>query len=399
MGRAEKKIHILLACTVLCILAFCYSGLLYSQDASSIETNRSDSTETIVISKAIYAELNRAMANHPSPPSFFNEIEIGDTISFHTFLNLLGSKQYDEEANRDIQLYETSKKVEVSPAILSIINTRLTKEYEPFDFYPILKNVEVLDTIPFRYIEYLWDLSLYWKDRELRLARETEKKLAEGEAQAIPEREAPSETVNSARSEPYKPSLPVGAVSAKDTVFRVQIAASPIPLSLGKLQKIYPGRKTIILNKTGNWYRYSIGHCPSYSHATYLKNSIPVKGAFEVAYQGDQRLNAFEIRNQYDKCAPLALTNSLPSSSETVYRVQVAASQDPLTEKRLQEIYCGQEQVTMVYEEEWFKYLVGHYATFEDAAQVVKLNCVPDAFVVVYKNGKRLDIMKHMLSD
>ena len=400
MGRGEIKVNILYVWTILCMLSMSYNGLLYSQDSSFLTEHSSDSAETIIVSKAIYVELSRAMAKITNPPSVYKEIEIGDTISFQTFLSLLGGEQYEEESNQDMRLYETSKKVEVSPAIRSIINTRLTKKYEPYDFYSILKNVEVLDTIPFRYIEYLWDISLYWKDRERRLARETEKALAEMESDENSAGTIPSDTMKSRWTTEYESSLQGSSDdSAKDTVFRVQIAASRIPLNSARLQSIYQGRKTILLTKADNWYRYSIGQCPSYSHAKRLKKSSLVKGAFEVAYHGNQRLNAFRLRNQYDKCAPLALTNSLPSSSEIVYRVQVAASRDPLTEKRLREIYCGHEQVTMVYEEDWFKYLIGRYLTFDAAAQVVKQNCVPDAFVVVYQNGKRLDIMEHMLSD
>lgn len=96
-----------------------------------------------------------------------------------------------------------------------------------------------------------------------------------------------------------------------DIVYRVQIAAARIPLDESKLNSIYSGVKEVQLNRGNGWYRYSVGNCRTYYHARRLKKHIQVKGAFVVAYQDGERLNAYNMKTYPKTCPSLTITRDI----------------------------------------------------------------------------------------
>lgn len=73
-------------------------------------------------------------------------------------------------------------------------------------------------------------------------------------------------------------------------LFRVQIAASRIEMSEKDLKRVYSGTKEISVFKEENWYKYYIGAYNSFFEANSVCHKSQVKGAFVVAYKGDQKL-------------------------------------------------------------------------------------------------------------
>lgn len=83
----------------------------------------------------------------------------------------------------------------------------------------------------------------------------------------------------------------------------------------------------------------------------------------------------------------------LPDSLIIFYSVQIAAHTVLMPESRIREtIYKGKMPMQQIHEDGWYKYLLGHYKTFEEAQTLLNEVKVDKAFVVAYKNGKRVPL-------
>jgi len=77
------------------------------------------------------------------------------------------------------------------------------------------------------------------------------------------------------------------------------------------------------------------------------------------------------------------------------YKVQIAADVNPLTLEFLQKkVYKSDEVINNEYTDGTYRYLVGRYDTYEEAKAAKNRMKVKGAFVVKYKNGKRLKDIK-----
>lgn len=80
-------------------------------------------------------------------------------------------------------------------------------------------------------------------------------------------------------------------------------------------------------------------------------------------------------------------------STVIYYQVQIAAHTQPLSLKYIKDnIYIGAVKVNEIREEGWYKYTLGRYKTYDEANKLLKSINVPKAFVVAYKNGKRVPL-------
>jgi outer membrane protein OmpA-like peptidoglycan-associated protein/tetratricopeptide (TPR) repeat protein len=75
-----------------------------------------------------------------------------------------------------------------------------------------------------------------------------------------------------------------------ETVFRVQIAASRVPLSTDDLKKIYSGDREIFMFREEGWYKYAIADFKSYFEANELRKTCGAKHVFIAAYQKEKKL-------------------------------------------------------------------------------------------------------------
>ena len=180
---------------------------------------------------------------------------------------------------------------------------------------------------------------------------------------------------------------------AGDVIYRVQIASDRVRLGPSKLDSIYPGVKKIFENRGEGWYRYSIGNCPTYYHARKLKNHTPVRGDWVVAYKNNKRLNAYNMKTRPDVCPPLTIRrNDEVPGDGPVFRVQIAASTNRISEEALKYIYCGNRDIFEVRDGRFYTYSVGSFSRYEDAAALKRSICVPGAFVVAFRNGRPVDV-------
>ncbi|HEX3009872.1 MAG TPA: SPOR domain-containing protein [Bacteroidales bacterium] len=80
-------------------------------------------------------------------------------------------------------------------------------------------------------------------------------------------------------------------------------------------------------------------------------------------------------------------------STVVYYQVQIVAHTAPLNASYLKmNVYQGDMPVEVLKEEGWYKYVIGRYRTFDEANRLLKKVNIPRAFVVAYKNHKRVPI-------
>jgi len=73
-----------------------------------------------------------------------------------------------------------------------------------------------------------------------------------------------------------------------------------------------------------------------------------------------------------------------------IFKVQIAAHTMPLSQEYLNLVYKGSLPIDLIFEEGWYKYSIGRYATF-DEAEATRRECnIKKAFVVAYVDGKKM---------
>jgi hypothetical protein len=97
-----------------------------------------------------------------------------------------------------------------------------------------------------------------------------------------------------------------------------------------------------------------------------------------------------------DVFATVDVKASVDSSllKEIIFKVQIAAHTAPITGEYLNLLYRGNTTVDMIYEEDWYKYSIGRYKTYEEAEEA-RIACeVKKAFVVAYQEGKKMSLQE-----
>ena len=201
-----------------------------------------------------------------------------------------------------------------------------------------------------------------------------------------------SQMAENKRPEPNTPAEPIPLEDQSGLHFRVQIAASPDPISPVRLDSIYKGTKNILLLQDDGWYRYLIGRCPTYHHADSLRKYIGLSDAFVTAYEDGKRLDARRNMMDPSEWPSLQLIDGLPSDTGVVFRVQVAATPSKLSTEELKSIYCGNLPVFVSWEKPFYRYLIGSFNNYQKASELQRTICVPGAFVVAHRKGRRIDI-------
>jgi hypothetical protein len=75
---------------------------------------------------------------------------------------------------------------------------------------------------------------------------------------------------------------------------------------------------------------------------------------------------------------------------EIIFKVQIAAHTMPLTEEYLTSIYKGDLKIDMIFEENWYKYSIGRYTSFDEADATLRECNIKKAFVVAYQEGIKI---------
>jgi hypothetical protein len=77
---------------------------------------------------------------------------------------------------------------------------------------------------------------------------------------------------------------------------------------------------------------------------------------------------------------------------DVIFKVQIMAHTMPLSQEYLDLFYRGSLPIDLIYEENWYKYSIGVYRTFEEADATRQEINIKKAFVVSYCEGKKITI-------
>lgn len=103
-------------------------------------------------------------------------------------------------------------------------------------------------------------------------------------------------------------------------------------------------------------------------------------------------LGWYDIKEEEKKVEqPVVQIVQQPENTDRIiYKVQIAASETPLSMSALNEIYKTNDIINNDLEENLYRYSIGYFSTYEEAAALRDKIGVRGAFIVAYKNGKRV---------
>ncbi|MCK5168732.1 MAG: hypothetical protein KAQ75_02545 [Bacteroidales bacterium] len=188
-----------------------------------------------------------------------------------------------------------------------------------------------------------------------------------------------------------------GKVSSEPThgkgiVFKVQIAADTKTLSSENLHKIYSGYEKIQRYEEDGWYKYSVGEFKTFAEANEFRKTCGVNGAFIISFQGDKKVNVLAATKMMRCYDPKIISDWPSNNNQVVFRIQISASNNEMSINQIKNIYCVEPNVYVIEENGWFKYSIGSFKKYQNALQIKEKSGVAGAFIVAYKNGKKLNI-------
>lgn len=166
--------------------------------------------------------------------------------------------------------------------------------------------------------------------------------------------------------------------------FSIQIAASKSQLLMDKLKAEFNcGNFDIEERSESGWFKYLVGHFASIDSAnSFLSKPCMVRG-FVSGYNSKGRIAIFSIKQSI-------INAGYNSTYSIVYRVQVAASKDPLSTELLSKVYNGINPINISQEDGWYRYSIGDFMYYDEAKTVRDSSGVKNAFIMPYQNGKRI---------
>jgi hypothetical protein len=131
------------------------------------------------------------------------------------------------------------------------------------------------------------------------------------------------------------------------------------------------------------------------ARALQIYRDWPVHYAYE--WDEDVEANLFVEKPKEEKVVVIDTTPEpvAPPHDSTIifYSVQIAAHTIPMTDANIRSnIYYGPMFIREIWEDGWYKYLIGRYKNVDDAIKLLREIQVAKAFVVGYRNGKRVPL-------
>ncbi len=148
-------------------------------------------------------------------------------------------------------------------------------------------------------------------------------------------------------------------ISDSTYTFFVQIAASRKQMDSIELTRIYKGGHQIIQMFEDGWYKYRVYKTYDYTSAFVNLFAAKVKGAFIVVYKNTgQKMEVWEMLREKQ------------TTSTVEFKVQIAASRNPMPQPELEKLYNGEKTVTIIEEEGWHKYQINAGKNFNLAKEI-----------------------------
>jgi len=166
--------------------------------------------------------------------------------------------------------------------------------------------------------------------------------------------------------------------------FKVQIAASKVPINTERLKHLYSGDLPVQVKQCDDgWIRYMIGQFKSIAEAKNLKGTCGVSDAFVRATKDGEIIKVSEALQNKPK--------EEQSYGKIIYAVQVIALKKYVSLSTMKDMFSIDKLIFIEKDKDLYKYLVGYFFSFKEASEYKTTLKQTDAFVVSYINGKRLE--------
>jgi cell division protein FtsN len=189
--------------------------------------------------------------------------------------------------------------------------------------------------------------------------------------------------------------------------FSVQIASSKSISDPEVIKKKFGLSGDVEVTQMGEWHRFTINRYIKYWQAreyrNILKTRFDIEDAFIVAYRDGKRIMLTDLVVFAESSTEAASGVNTRPTTGIGFSVQVLATKDgSVSEAGIREKFEIEADIFKEYDETdgLYRYSIGNYGSYIEAAQVrnkVRLSGYRDAFVVGYKDGKRLKDIKSIL--
>ncbi|NPD45932.1 MULTISPECIES: SPOR domain-containing protein [unclassified Lentimicrobium] len=202
--------------------------------------------------------------------------------------------------------------------------------------------------------------------------------------------------------------------------FSVQVAATKNPRSPEELKEQFGIKSRVFERFDGEWYRYSVGHYDKMWRAKELRNTIRstngIEDAFIVVYRDNERISLEEALNyaartqsvvlvkeeqqvseeDLEKVYPLIrLDQSIPSEGILIGVQILSVRNDHYPLGVFSGIYGIEKNILVNIKSPWHKLIAVGFDDYENALDYqdyARSKGFIDAFVVAFKDGKRISI-------
>jgi cell division protein FtsN len=189
--------------------------------------------------------------------------------------------------------------------------------------------------------------------------------------------------------------------------FRIQIAASKSISDPDVIKRKFDLSSDVEVVKGGEWYRFSVGHYIKFWQAREYRNILisrhGIDDAFIVAYKEGKKIMFTDLLAMVENTpdATTGLTVRHPVSK--AFSVQILATKDGnISVSEIREKYDVDEEIFKEYNQSdgLYRYSIGDFSSYAEAAKVrnrIRASGIRDAFVVGYKDGKRVEDPRSIL--
>ena len=191
--------------------------------------------------------------------------------------------------------------------------------------------------------------------------------------------------------------------------FTVQIAASKSISDPEVIKKKFDLSGDVEVVKGGDWYRFSIGHFIKYWKAREYRNILitrdDISDAFIVAYKNGKKIMLNDLLAMVEATPDTKTGITVRPEVRKAFSVQILATKDGnISQSDIREKYDVDEDIFKEYSESdgLYRYSIGDFSSYTEAVKVrnkIRASGIRDAFVVGYKDGKRVNNLKSILME
>lgn len=174
-------------------------------------------------------------------------------------------------------------------------------------------------------------------------------------------------------------------------IFRIQVAASKVPLNIAQLEQISGTRYPVEMIREDGWYKYQLMGVRLFSEILRIKEGVTARGAFVVAYQDGHKIRLADAVN-LNRSAESTSGPNASVTREIEYHVQLAATKRAMRPSEIKSLYAGSHPVTLLMEEGWYKYQLKTGNSFREAQELRQACGVSGAFIVAYRNAVKISL-------